>query len=190
MLSVIAFCMAMLLYVGIENALGGWLPSYGVRSTSVLLASSIALYFWIAELSGRLLLTTLTGLMGEATLYRSSIILLLLTEGVLIFVKHPGAGGVVTLTILSGLALAPLYPLIVSFFLARTGNHPRLGPIFALASLGGSILPWMTGVVSTRFHGLRAGLIVPAVGAFLLLLLYPAIVRKPVEIASVCISDS
>jgi fucose permease len=185
MISMLIFCMAMLLYVGIENALGGWLPSYGVRSTSVLLASSIALYFWIAELSGRLLLTTLTGLLGEAALYRGSVILLLLTEGVLIFVRHPGAGGVVALTILSGLALAPLYPLIVSFFLARTGNHPGLGPIFAVASLGGSLLPWMTGVISTEFHGLRAGLMVPAAGAALMLLLYPGVVHKSVERPSV-----
>lgn len=174
------FSIAMLLYVGIENALGGWLPSYGVRATSALRASSIALYFWIAELTGRMLLAGLTHLFGEASLYRGSVGLLILTEGALIFAKHLSPAGVLALTILSGLALAPIYPLIVSFFLARTGNHPRLGQVFAAASVGGAVLPWLTGLVSTQFDGLRAGLVVPAMGAVLLLTLSPTISPKTV----------
>jgi FHS family glucose/mannose:H+ symporter-like MFS transporter len=180
-LPLLMFSAAMLLFVGIENALGGWLPSYGVRNTSGVLASSIALYFWVAEMIGRLLLAWLTSMFGEATLYRGSVILLILTEGTLIVTTHLGAGSMVALAMLSGLALAPIYPLILSFFLARTGNHPRLGPVFAAASIGGAILPWLTGIVSTEFYGLRAGLAVPAAGAVLLLLLSPGITGKPVE---------
>ena len=178
LLSLLLFSAAMLLFIGIENALGGWLPSYGIRTSSALLASSIALYFWVAEMTGRMLLAALTNLLGEAVLYRGSIMLLIFTEVILSFTKHPGAAGVVALTILSGLALAPIYPLILSFFLARTGNHPRLGPVFALASIGGATIPWLTGVVSTHFDGLRAGLAVPAAGAVLLLLLSPEITRR------------
>ncbi|WP_188554636.1 MFS transporter [Edaphobacter dinghuensis] len=165
------FSAAMLLFVGVENALGGWLPSYGVRASSALLASSIALYFWVSEMTGRLMLAGLIEMFGEATLYRGSVVLLIVAEGVLIVAKHLSAGGVIALTIFCGLAIAPVYPLILSFFLARTGNHPRLGRVFAAASVGGATLPWMTGVVSSRFHGLRAGLAVPAIGTVLLLLL-------------------
>lgn len=177
LLPLFLFSLAMLLYVGIENSLGGWLPSYGLRTTT-LLASSVALYFWIAELIGRLLLAALTSLFGEATLYRVSVLVLILTTAVLIASAHLGSGGVVALTILSGLALAPVYPLIVSFFLARTGNHPGLGPVFAVASLGGATLPWLTGAISNHFHALRDGLAVPAIGALLLLLLAPEITAQ------------
>jgi MFS transporter, FHS family, glucose/mannose:H+ symporter len=177
------FSAAMLLFVGIENSLGGWLPSYGVRASPTLLASSIALYFWIAEMTGRMLLAALTSLFGERSLYRSSVVLLILTVGALMVASHLSVGEVVTLTVLSGLALAPIYPLILSFFLARTGNHPRLGRVFAAASIGGAVLPWLTGVVSTDFHGLRAGLAVPATGAVLLLLLSAVIANKPSDAA-------
>lgn len=177
-LPLLIFSGSMLLFVGIENALGGWLPSYGIRNTPGLLASSVALYFWVAELTGRLLLAALTSLFGEAALYRGSILLLILAETAWIVATHLGVEGIAMLTIVSGLAVAPIYPLMLSFFLARTGNHPRLGPVFAAASLGGATLPWLTGVVSTQFHGLRDGLVVPATGAVLLLLLSPEITAK------------
>ena len=83
------------------------------------------------------------------------------------------------LTLLSGVAIGPVYPLIVSFMLARTGRHSRLGALFASASLGGASLPWLTGVVSTHFDSLQVGLIVPAAGAVLMLLLSPVITKLP-----------
>jgi fucose permease len=67
----------------------------------------------------------------------------------------------------------------MSFLIARTGNHPRLGALFATASFGGATLPWITGIVSTRFQSLRAGLLVPAVSAVALLLLSTVTTSKP-----------
>jgi FHS family glucose/mannose:H+ symporter-like MFS transporter len=173
------FSAAMLLYIGIENSLGGWLPSYAVRINSSTQPTSIALYFWIAELAGRLLVAALMSRLEEATLYHLSIALLIVTEAILCAKSVLSPSGMIGITILSGLSLAPLYPLIVSFLLARTGSHPRLGPLFASASLGGAILPWLTGVVSTHLQGLRAGLVVPTLGAAILFLLSTGITRKP-----------
>ena len=173
------FALALLLYVGIENTLGGWLPSYAVRNSAVLLASSISFNYWLAELIGRSLMAVVVRRLGESALYCGSLVLLITAISMLIFMRHPRDGQIITLTILCGLAIAPLYPLIVSFLLARTGNHPRLGPLFSMASFGGATLPWLTGVVSTNFHGLHAGLVVPALGAFLLLAIAGSITRKP-----------
>jgi MFS transporter, FHS family, glucose/mannose:H+ symporter len=171
LLPLLAFGAAMFLYVGVENSLGGWLPSYALRSSASLQASTIAIYFWVAELVGRLIVAALMTVLSERVLYRLCLALLLVAEGLLCSIAHPSAVGVITLTIFGGFTLAPVFPLLVSFMLARTGNHKRLGPLFASASLGGAVLPWLTGLCSTYLHGLRAGLAVPAAGVALLLLL-------------------
>lgn len=173
------FGAAIFLYVGVENALGGWLPSYAVRTNPLLHASSISIYFWVAELAGRILVTALMALFGEAALYRLCLALLILTQVLLCAIVHISAIGVIAITVSAALSLAPLYPLIISFLLARTGNHARLGALFATASFGGATLPWLTGVFSTYFHGLRAGLLIPAAGTALLLLLSTIITAKP-----------
>jgi MFS transporter, FHS family, glucose/mannose:H+ symporter len=178
-LPLLAFAAAMFLYVGVENSLGGWLPTYAVRTHPSLQASSIAIYFWVAELVGRLLVAALMFLLGEQALYRLCLTLLILTEALLCVSAHISANGILALTILGGFALAPVFPLLVSFMLARTGNHKRLGPLFASASVGGAVLPWITGVCSTQFNNLRAGLVVPAIGAALLLFLSGVITTKP-----------
>jgi fucose permease len=184
-LPLFVFGAAIFLYIGIENALGGWLPSYAVRTNPDIHASSIALYFWIAELTGRILVTVLLTLVGEAALYRICLALLILTQVLLCATTHISAPGIVALTILGALSLAPIYPLIVSFLLARTGNHPALGALFATASFGGATLPWLTGVFSTQFHSLRTGFLVPATGAVLLLALSAMLTAKPAPTAEV-----
>jgi MFS transporter, FHS family, glucose/mannose:H+ symporter len=180
LLPLMTFAAAMFLYVGVENSLGGWLPTYAVRTHPSLQASSVAIYFWVAELVGRLLVAALMLLLGEPALYRLCLGLLIVIETLLCVLVRISAGGILTLTILGGFTLAPVFPLLVSFMLARTGNHKRLGPLFASASVGGAVLPWITGVCSTQFHNLRAGLVVPATGAVLLLILSGVITAKPI----------
>ena len=165
------FGAAIFLYVGIENALGGWLPSYAIRVNPTLHSSSIALYFWVAELAGRVLVTLLMARLSEAALYRVCLATLIAAQTLLCGTANISSTGIIALTVLGSLSLAPLYPLLMSFLIARTGNHARLGALFAVASFGGATLPWLTGVISTRFQSLRAGLLVPAISAVVLLLL-------------------
>jgi fucose permease len=118
-------------------------------------------------------------LFSEAVLYRICLSLLIVTQVLLCGSAHISSAGIIALTALAALSLAPIYPLILSFLLARTGNHARLGALFATASFGGATLPWITGIVSTQFHSLRTGLIVPAAGTALLFLLSAIITAKP-----------
>jgi FHS family glucose/mannose:H+ symporter-like MFS transporter len=179
LLPLLAFAAAMFLYVGVENSLAGWLPSYAIRTNASLHASTISLYFWMAELAGRLLIAALSLRIDEANLYRVCLTLLIFTEVALCTAARLSPANMMAFAILCGLTLAPLYPLIVAFMLARTESRPRLGALFACASLGGAIMPWATGIFSTQFHGLRVGLIIPALGASMLLILSPVITGKP-----------
>lgn len=172
------FACALLLYVGIENALGGWLPTYAVRVDPTAHAADISFYFWLAEMAGRLLMATPANFLSEKSLYKIASALLIATLVVIIALPSLAPGHIALLTIAAGLTIAPIYPLILSFLLSRTGKHPHLGPLFASASLGGATLPWFTGIVSTHYHALRAGLAVPAAATALILLLAAAIIPK------------
>jgi fucose permease len=55
--------------------------------------------------------------------------------------------------------------------LGRVGDHWNTGWVFAMTASGGAVLPWVTGLVSTRTGSLRVGFFVPlaALGVILLL---------------------
>jgi FHS family glucose/mannose:H+ symporter-like MFS transporter len=171
----VLFGATFMLYVGVENSLGGWLPTYAQRiSPDAMMAgqaSAIATCFWICELTSRGLTAALIKLFREQFFYRICLAALIATSAILVLVPHLGTPMIFAVTAVAAISLAPLYPLAVSFLLARTGNHPRVGKVFACASLGGTILPWLTGVLSTQFQSLRIGFVIPAVGAVLMLLL-------------------
>lgn len=170
------FAGCMLLYIGNENALGGWLPSFAARSNPQAKASTIAMLYWLSELISRLAMAAVAWRVSEIALYRASLTLLLITVFLLILTPHPSLPILMCAAILSGAAIGPVYPLLVAFLLARFATYPWLGRLFASASLGGATLPWLTGVVSTHFGGLRAGLLVPAAGILLMLALSRAVI--------------
>jgi MFS family permease len=57
----------------------------------------------------------------------------------------------------AGVFIGPLYPLSLSYLLELS---PR-GWFFAMGGMGAALFPWITGLVSTHFHSLRYGLMVP-----------------------------
>jgi FHS family glucose/mannose:H+ symporter-like MFS transporter len=164
------FIATLVLYVGVENAMGGWLPTYAQRITSAQ-ASSIALCFWITQLGGRGLTALLVKLIDERILYRGCLLTLTAATGLLFLVPRLTTFEVFTLTAVAALSLGPLFPLAVSFLLGWTGNHPHVGKVFAISSLGGSLVPWLTGVVSTHFRNLRMGFAVSLSAVLLLMVL-------------------
>jgi len=171
----ILFGATFMLYVGVENSLGGWLPTYAQRlSPGGMMAgqaSAIAMCFWICELASRGLTAALIKLIHEQFFYRVCLAVLIATAAILVLDPHPGTPIIFAVTAIAAFSLAPLYPLAVSFLLSRTGNHPGIGKVFACASLGGTILPWLTGKLSTQFQSLRIGFVTPVAGAMLMLLL-------------------
>jgi FHS family glucose/mannose:H+ symporter-like MFS transporter len=81
---------------------------------------------------------------------------------------------IVTGATVAGFGLASVYPINVSLLSHWFENiSPRVsGFIFAMGTLGGAVLPWIVGTISTRTGSLRWGFIVPLLGTIAMLFFY------------------
>jgi fucose permease len=64
---------------------------------------------------------------------------------------------------LAGLGLAAVFPTTFAIFTRQFGSQASqlTGFIFVLGGVGGTLIPWLVGSISTRFGDLRIGLFVP-----------------------------
>ena len=74
--------------------------------------------------------------------------------------------GIAFCAALIGFGLSTLYPIAIGFFSASFGAvASRIGgTLFSIATLGGAIVPWLVGFVSTHSGSLRSALLVPLLG--------------------------
>jgi FHS family glucose/mannose:H+ symporter-like MFS transporter len=75
---------------------------------------------------------------------------------------------------LAGAGFGPVFPIAVSRMLERIGDYSSTGWVFAMTASGGAVLPWLTGLVSTRTGSLRAAFVVPLAALASILLLAAA----------------
>jgi fucose permease len=82
---------------------------------------------------------------------------------------------------MAGLGFSSVYPINVSLLSHWFGETTTQvsGAIFAIGNLGGAVLPWVVGAVSTKTGSLRAGLSVPLCGALGMLIFYVVHKTKP-----------
>jgi fucose permease len=74
-------------------------------------------------------------------------------------------------TTVAGLSMAAIFPLVVSQYADRTGGGASSGLLFVAASLGGSVIPPLVGILAGTTGTLRAG--------FVSLLVWLAVVMLP-----------
>jgi FHS family glucose/mannose:H+ symporter-like MFS transporter len=139
------FGFTLLLYVGAEM--------------SPARASLMASTFWLSLVMGRAIAARLLRSLSEATVLIPALIIALAGTSLLL-TPHKTAI-VLTAVIISGTGCGPAFPLIVSRLLARVGQSPHTGWVFAICGSGGAILPWLTGFLSTHTGSLRIGFAVP-----------------------------
>ena len=154
------------LVTGIEAAAGSWLTTY-TRRGGHSVADTIAApgLLWAGLLTSRLLWSVKHGWISEAKVVRGSAGLMFL--GALMLIASESEGVILLASLFLGLGIGPTYPLLLDWAL----HFERGGAIFFLAGLGSAFLPWLTGVISASRGSLRIGLVVPAVGCFVLLTL-------------------
>lgn len=162
------------LYVGIENAVGGWLVSLADQFQPMRAATSlwIGSGFWAALLGGRVVAPLLLRRMSERALYGGG--LAVAGAGLLGLLTSGSQPGVAVSAVAVGAGLAPLFPLTVSLLAELTAsNRSRsTGWVFALAGTGGAVLPWLTARLAASAERFAAGFVAPMAGLTLLALLF------------------
>ena len=161
------------LYVGTENALGGWVASLAKRNsagagTLWMMAPS---FFWGALLVGRGLAPAVLRYVSEARIVIAGLVLASL--GGVGLLAATSLHAVLAWVTLAGFGLSAIYPIQVAWISPTFGAATaRLaGRIFAMGALGGALLPLAVGYLSTAFGGLKAGLVAPLAGSVIMIAL-------------------
>ena len=166
------------LYVGTENAIGGWVASYAARfkDGGGLLWSMGPSIFWAALMAGRAGAPLALRRLSEGKIVLGGLVLAVIGISFLL-----AANGMVTLLVgvaLAGAGLACVYPttwaVFSEYFGARASQ--KAGIISAMGGLGGATLPWAVGVASTQFGSLRAGLLIALVSSLVMIALQVSII--------------
>ncbi len=159
-------------YVGSENAFGGWVASFS-KSLGSMTASFAVMtpsFFYASLMLGRWIAPLLLRRISEVRIAQAGLLVALLGSSSLI-VSH-GVLGVVLSACAAGFGLSSVYPITISL-LSRQFESARIGSImFTLSNIGGGLFPWFVGVASDRFGAIKIGLFLPLAGCMLMLLLF------------------
>ncbi|HEY8671964.1 MAG TPA: MFS transporter [Terriglobales bacterium] len=177
-------CALFFIYVGTETSFGGWLATYAHRIEPYQssfriqqLATMTPSFYWGSLLVGRAVAPFALRFARETTVAKGGLTLALL-GGIALVIAHQ-LSLVVGGAILAGLGVASIFPISVSLFPRWFGDSARRasGVVFASGNMGGAILPWVVGAVSTHYANLRVGFFVPLLGVAAMLAFYVANVR-------------
>lgn len=160
------------LYVGVENGIAGWLPTFSTRTFGehAWLITTAQVVFWGSLLSGRLLAPLVLRKISPGVLISSALIVAML--GTVLVLTSPAPALLLAGVALSGLGLASILPTTVS-------QVTRFDPIaaarfagimFAFAGLGGAAIPSLVGFISSHSGSLRTGLTVAVAGIIVMLI--------------------
>jgi len=167
----VSYGVLLLLYVGAETAISGWVAAFARRMAAGQGAWAYApTAFWSAQTAGRLLAPMVLHRTNEASLLVTSLIASVLA--VLVLTATSSVGGVIAASAMAGLGVAAIFPLLWAGVTSQVapGLPGAVGPLFAAGGVGGALLPWLVGLVSTRY-GLGTGLLVPLIALLAMLVI-------------------
>jgi fucose permease len=141
------------LYVGAEVALGTWVYSLLTESRGVTpsLAGFWTGSYWAMFTIGRILAGLYADRLGIDTLVQGGLGLALL--GALLLWWNPSQWANLAAVALVGLAIAPIFPALISGTSGRVGAElaaNTIGMQMAVTGLGGSLIPSVIGILARR----------------------------------------
>lgn len=154
---VVIFAALLFFESGIEFTLGGFISTYmshDMAVSSVSMASWILAGYWAAIIVSRILLSRVA--LSVEPFRILSLCAAGACAGVLLAALAPGVTGAVAGVWLAGFALAGIYPTVLGIAGARYRSHSGtvFGILFAVALVGGMLLPWGSGLLGAGM-GLR-----------------------------------
>lgn len=168
-----------LLYVGTENAFGGWVASYSksLGSLSPTMALMTPSFFYAALMIGRWTAPGLLRALHEVRLVQIGLLLACAGTGALMFSHH--LPGIILSACAAGFGLSSVYPITIALLSKEFQSAPIGSVMFTLSNVGGGLLPWIVGVSSNQFGTIKAGLFVPLIGCIVMFALYARRWRQP-----------
>ena len=173
------FALAAFLQVGIENTATAWLSTFSLRMTGsgVALAAASTSLYWIGFLGCRGAASLLLLRADPMRVFRIAVTVAL-AASVLLAVA-PGVALRSAAMFLLGVALAPIYPLVIAGFFARARHTSDSRWVLATAGFGGSVLPWLAGTISGHTGSLRMGMFTIPAALLLMIVVLPALRGTP-----------
>lgn len=161
------------LYVGTETALGGWVASHAKRTgpSDAYMWLFTPSLFWGSLVLGRGLAPFFLRWLPQKKLVLLDLVVA--TIGIVVLLWASSVSGIWVGSVVAGFGLSSVFPINVALLSAFGPLATRAaGPMFALAGLGGGVLPWLVGFTTTRSGSLRIGLAVPLVATLVMLALH------------------
>ncbi|HEY3928881.1 MAG TPA: MFS transporter [Candidatus Koribacter sp.] len=168
---IIACGILIFIYVGIENGVGGWLPTFATRVHNFSIESRALLQdtFWVTFLLARFVAPAFLEYISERLLLTLSIGVAAVGTVAMILVSVPWALFVSVGIV--GIGCAAIFPTAIAILLHRLHGQSgsKLGFMYAAAGLGGAALPFCIGTLSAATQNLRIGMSLLVLAELLLL---------------------
>jgi len=154
------FAFLAFLEVGVENSTASWLATYVLRTAGIgaTWAAAASSFYWCGFLASRGVSSLLLLRVDAGRLLRGAVLVGIVAGVGLI--AMPGSLYHLAAMAILGAALAPVFPLLLARFFAQAHDSADSRWVLALCGFGGSVLPWLAGVISAATGSLRLGLIV------------------------------
>lgn len=172
---IVLFALAAFLQVGMENTAAAWLATYAQRTngTGIVLAVASSALYWAGFLASRGVASFLLLRIRASRILAIAVVAALAAAVALAAVPTARERGVAMIVL--GIALAPIYPLVIAGFFARTRRTLDSRWVLAMAGCGGSVLPWLAGWISSTAGNLRIGILVLPAALVVMAALLPAL---------------
>jgi fucose permease len=176
----IALATLFFMYVGMETSIGVWVAEYSRRIAHGItnITTLAPMFFYAGLTTGRGIAPLVLLSLSEAPMVLGA--LSLTAAGVTVLIFSTTLKVAIAAVFLAGLGCASIYPIYIAWLSRWYGARAKRigGFLFALASLGGSVGPWLVGTVSKYGGSLRLGFLVPLLSALLMICIVISLRRQ------------